>query len=100
LAGEPATGISAVDADAVAAGREGSMTCQACHGQDGVAPRPEWPNLAGQHVSYLLQSMRQYRSGERTNAVMAPLVGSLDDETLEALAAFYAAQPGLYSSGR
>jgi cytochrome c553 len=31
---------------------------------------------------------------------MAPLVSQLDDETLEQIAAFYAAQPGLFQTPR
>jgi cytochrome c553 len=68
----------------------------------GVLPKSQseqWPNLAGQHASYLLEAMLQYQQGERTAPVMAPLVSQLDKETLAQIAAFYAAQAGLHPTG-
>lgn len=94
------SGVSSASAADIAAGQEKSTTCQACHGADGIAQSGQWPNLAGQHASYLLEAMLQYKGGERTAPVMAPLVGQLDDETLEQIAAFYAAQEGLHGTGR
>ena len=95
----PTTGVSAANASVILAGEEKSTTCQACHGADGQAPSPQWPNLAGQHRSYLLESMRQYQRAERTDAVMASMVAALDDESLKQLAAYYAALPGLFQTG-
>jgi cytochrome c553 len=94
--GEPTAGISSADDEAIAAGQANSMTCQACHGERGMSQSPQWPNLAGQHASYLIESLRQYKNGDRENAVMAPLVSALDDEMLAQIAAFYAAQEGLF----
>ena len=79
-------------------GREKAATCAACHGQDGISPNPEWPSLAGQHESYLLHTLRQYQNGEREDPVMAGLVANLSDEDLRDLSAFYAAQPGLFTT--
>jgi cytochrome c553 len=95
----PETGISAASAREIRAGEEKSMTCQACHGTNGIAQSPQWPNLAGQHGSYLLQALQQYQRSERVDAVMSSMVGALDEQTLEELAAYYAAQPGLYPTG-
>jgi len=100
IEGEEATGILAADSAAIAAGQEKSMTCQACHGATGKAGSPQWPNLAGQHHSYLVEAIRQYQRGERTDPVMGPLVSQLDAETIEQIAAFYASQPGLFQTPR
>jgi cytochrome c553 len=100
LEGEAATGILAAGSEAIAAGQEKSATCQACHGANGMAAGPQWPNLAGQHHSYLVEALKQYRSAGRSDPIMAPLVSQLDDETLEQIAAFYAAQPGLFQTPR
>ncbi len=35
------------------AGQAKSTTCVACQGGDGNSVNPEWPNLAGQHPSYI-----------------------------------------------
>ncbi|HUF71556.1 MAG TPA: c-type cytochrome [Gammaproteobacteria bacterium] len=96
IGGEPARGISSAGAEAIRQGEEQSATCAACHGPEGIALAPQWPNLAGQHGSYLLESMKQYRESERTDPVMAPLVSQLDDEMLAQIAAYYAAIGGLY----
>lgn len=100
LEGEPATGNSSADAATILAGQENSTTCQSCHGAAGLAQAEQWPDLAGQHASYLLEAMLQYQRGERTEPTMSALVGQLDAATMEQIAAFYAAQDGLFQSGR
>ncbi|MBY8964658.1 cytochrome c [Algiphilus sp.] len=68
-------------------------TCAACHGQRGdEALQPSYPILAGQHQSYLEQALRQYRSGERNNAIMNGQAANLSDADIRALAAYYARQ--------
>ena len=42
-----------------------SNTCSACHGQFGQAVGPSIPTLAGQPASYLVDSMKKFKSGER-----------------------------------
>jgi cytochrome c553 len=76
------------------------MICQSCHGATGIAGAPQWPNLAGQHHSYLVEAIRQYQRAERSDIVMAPLVSQLDAEAIEEIAAFYASQPGLFQTPR
>lgn len=72
-----------------------AQVCAACHGTDGSPVLPEYPNLAGQHADYLLQALRDYKSGKRKNAVMAGIVASLKDEDFVAISAFYARQTGV-----
>ncbi|HEX7080995.1 MAG TPA: c-type cytochrome [Gammaproteobacteria bacterium] len=79
------------------AGREKSATCAPCHGPAGIAQSSQWPNLAGQHESYLEQALAEYKSGAREDLVMGPMASSLDAETIEQLAAYFAAQDGLYT---
>jgi cytochrome c553 len=100
IEGKPAPGILSAGSEAIAAGQEKSAACQACHGADGFAMGPQWPNLAGQHHSYLVEAIRQYKNAERTDPVMAPLVSQLDEESIEQIAAFFAAQPGLFQTPR
>ncbi len=76
-------------------GKEKSAPCQACHGQTGESPSPQFPNLAGQYESYLVHSLEQYRSGERKNAIMAGMAEPLSDEDIEDLAAWFSSQKGL-----
>jgi cytochrome c553 len=74
------------------AGQAKSATCMACHGPDGNSPNPEWPNLAGQHASYIEQQLRLFRAGERQNALMSPMAMILSDEDIADLAAFFSSQ--------
>lgn len=78
-----------------AAGKEKSRTCAACHGPDGNSAAAEFPKLAGQHYDYLVKSLRDYKTGARKNAIMAPLVANLSQRDFEDLAAFYSQQQGL-----
>ena len=77
------------------AGKAKSVTCQACHGVDGKAISPDYPNLGGQYASYLVKALRDYRDGRRTNVIMAPMAANLTDQDIEDLAAWYASQEGL-----
>jgi cytochrome c553 len=77
-----------------AATPEKVTVCAACHGADGKATQPIYPNLAGQYASYLEQSLREYRAGERKNPVMTPQAAALSDADIRQLAAYYAALPG------
>jgi cytochrome c553 len=78
-----------------ATGKEKSAVCQACHGLDGKSVDPSYPNLAGQHESYLVKAMADYRAGRRTDPIMGPMAINLSDQDIEDLAAWYASQEGL-----
>ena len=75
-----------------AAGKGKIATCMACHGQDGKAIAPNYPNLQGQNEQYLLESMKAYKSGTRSNPIMAPMVAALSDADMADIAAWYASQ--------
>ena len=77
-------------------GKEKSTVCAACHGADGNSPSPEFPRIGGQHEDYLLQALLAYKSGKRKNPIMAAQVESLSEADMADLAAWYAAQKGLY----
>ena len=92
LAALPFTALAKGDA---LAGKAKSTTCQACHGLDGKSVDPTYPNLAGQHESYMEKALRDYRGGRRTNPVMGPMAANLSDQDILDLAAWYAKQEGL-----
>jgi cytochrome c len=68
--------------------------CMACHGADGKAPiMPQYPKLAGQNKEYLVAQMKDIKSGARANGmsmVMKPMVASVSDQELDAIAAYLA----------
>jgi cytochrome c553 len=67
--------------------------CASCHGESGRSPLKGTPHLAGQDLDYLKSALAAYRSGARDVAVMRAAVGALSQSDLDALAAWYAAQP-------
>lgn len=73
-----------------AAGKEIAATCSGCHGADGKAVVPEYPNLAGQHASYLAKQLTAFRDGERVATLMSPMAAALTDQNILDLAAYYA----------
>jgi len=84
-------GVSfSANADDVAAGKAKAVTCAACHGQAGISPNPEWPNLAGQQEVYLKNQIKAFRDGKRTDPLMTPMVAGLSDTDVDNLAAYFA----------
>jgi len=81
--------VSAGDA---AKGKEKSAQCAACHGVDGNSPLAVNPKLAGQSAKYIVKQLKEFKSGERDNAIMAPMASMLSDEDMANIAAFYESQ--------
>jgi cytochrome c553 len=77
---------------------EQAAQCAACHGGNGVAPAPNFPNLAGQHRDYLRHSLQQYKSQARQNAIMLGFAAPLTDDDIALLSAYYAGQTGLVTA--
>jgi cytochrome c553 len=69
-------------------------TCAACHGADGKATQPIYPNLAGQYANYMEQALKEYRAGTRKNVIMAAQAAALSDADIRELARYYSSQPG------
>jgi cytochrome c553 len=84
----------------ISAGKTKSAMCAACHGVDGNSPSDMFPKLAGQHESYIAKQLADFKSGERENAVMAPMTLSLSEQDMADLGAYYASKkitPGAIS---
>nr|WP_137936749.1 cytochrome c [Chitinivorax sp. B] len=69
------------------------QVCVACHGPGGNSTNPDFPKLAGQYKDYLIQAMKDYKSGKRKNAIMAPQAQGLSKDDINNLAAYFASQP-------
>ncbi len=74
-------------------GKAKSAVCAACHGTDGKALVPEYPNLAGQHEGYIAKQLTDYRDGNRNNALMAPMAANLSDQDILDIAAHFSSMP-------
>jgi cytochrome c553 len=77
-----------VEGDA-AAGESKSITCAACHGQDGNSVNPVWPSIAGQHAKYIVEQLQAFKSGARNEPLMLGQVMMLSDEDMANLAVYY-----------
>ena len=79
-------------------GREKVAMCQGCHGIPGWRTAyPEVyrvPKIAGQHQVYLVNALKDYKSGARTHPSMRAIAASLSETDMANLAAYYA-QSGL-----
>ncbi len=75
-----------------AAGETKAAVCAACHGKDGIALVPIYPNLRNQNAPYLESSLKAYREGQRAGgnaAIMTPMAKNLSDQDIADLAAYY-----------
>ena len=88
-------GVPAVAADGdPAAGKQKTPMCEGCHGIVGY--RTAYPvvftvpKLGGQDVGYILKALQDYRSGARKHPSMNGIAGSLSDQDMADLAAYYA----------
>ena len=73
-------------------GKEKSLACVACHGNEGISVSPIWPKLAGQHAKYTAKQLYEFKKGadgNRNNAVMYGIALTLTDEDISDLSAYY-----------
>ncbi len=70
-------------------GRTRAQACAACHGVSGISATPDAPHLAGQPRIYLIQQLRDFRSGKRPHEVMNVVAKPLSDGDIEELADWY-----------
>jgi len=63
--------------------------CIACHGPMGKSATDLFPNLSGQRYDYLVNQMRNLKSGKRINAIMNPIMKNISDEDIQTIARFF-----------
>lgn len=77
-------------------GKSKAGVCAACHGQNGMAAIPMYPNLAGQNEQYLTSALKAYKNKQRSGGMSAVMQGqavNLSDEDIANLSAYYASLP-------
>ena len=78
-----------------AAGHEKNRMCVGCHGITGWRTAfPETysvPMIYGQHPAYIVKALQSYKSGERWHPSMRAIAGTLSDQDIADLAAYYGA---------
>lgn len=83
-----------------AAGKEGNLyagkqyanECIKCHGPTGSSEDAATPSLAGQDATYLGNMIKAYRDKVRDHGAMHRIIGSLKDDEIRKIAAFFAAE--------
>lgn len=70
-----------------------AKTCAACHGAHGISKNPKYPILAGQYPNYIVQALKEYKSGKRKNAIMNSMAANLTPAQMEKLAQYFGRQP-------
>ena len=90
-------GLPAAAADGdPAQGKIKAYNCLGCHGIPGyhnVYPTYKVPRLGGQHAAYLEASLKAYRDGNRSHPTMQAQGGSLSDQDIADIAAWFAVAP-------
>ncbi len=84
--------LNAQAAGDAAAGKAKAAVCAACHGANGKAMIPTYPNLAGQNEKYLVEALKAYKNKQRTGgqaAIMQGQAAALSDQDIENLAAYF-----------
>lgn len=87
--------VGALAAGDAAAGKAKVATCAGCHGMNGKAMVPTYPNLAGQNAAYLEGALKAYKTQERKGyqaAIMYGMAAALSDQDIADISAFYATQ--------
>ena len=70
-------------------GKAKAAVCAACHGAKGISNNPLWPNLAGQKEAYLIKQIKAFKSGDRKEPTMVPMVANLTEDDIKNLAAYF-----------
>lgn len=77
-------------------GQMKNSMCMGCHGIPGwrnaypdVYPVPK---IGGQHAQYIINALKQYKSGERVHQTMQAIASSLSEQDMADLAAYYSAK--------
>tara|TARA_B100000953_G_scaffold78756_1_gene63912 strand:+ start:4198 stop:4911 length:714 start_codon:yes stop_codon:yes gene_type:complete len=81
-------------------GKNLSQTCAVCHGADGNSANPIWPKLAGQHASYTVKQLKNFKNGERVNAQMSGMVAALSLQDMNDLGLYFENQKNNFGSAK
>jgi cytochrome c553 len=64
-------------------------SCIGCHGANGGGVSEDFPNLAGLSVPYIEKQLRDFRSGDRVDAMMGSFAQGLKDDEITKLAEYF-----------
>ncbi|MDA0151423.1 cytochrome c [Vibrio sp. Makdt] len=73
-------------------GKQKAKVCMTCHGVDGISTQDPYPNLRGQKMGYLISSLKDYQTRERTSGLavlMQQQADTLSDQDIRDISYFY-----------
>ena len=73
-------------------GKQKAKVCMTCHGVDGISTQDPYPNLRGQKIGYLISSLKDYQTRERTSGLailMQQQADTLSDQDIRDISYFY-----------
>jgi len=79
------------------AGKAKAFDCSGCHAVAGyryLYPSNRVPKLGGQHAAYIVNALKEYKSGARPNPTMHANASTLSTQDMQDIAAFFASQKG------
>lgn len=88
--------VSAAD---IIAGEQKAGSCVGCHGQKGSSGNAQWPNLAAQQPVYLVNQLKAFKTGNRSNAMMQSIASNLSNDDMDNLAAYFSSQKPARAGG-
>ena len=69
-----------------------AYTCAGCHGTNGASNGPATPSIAGMSQTYIVESMKDFKNGERISTIMTRIAKGYDDDDFTKMGKFFAAQ--------
>ena len=70
-----------------------AAACSGCHGKNGVPISDATPIIWGQNEEYILNELRDMKTGARRNSQMASVLQDMSEDDMLALAAYFASKP-------
>nr|WP_299694716.1 cytochrome c [uncultured Vibrio sp.] len=73
-------------------GKQKAKVCMTCHGVDGISTQDPYPNLRGQKMGYLISSLKDYQTRERTSGIAILIqqqADTLSDQDIRDISYFY-----------
>lgn len=81
---------NSIQAASVYAGHaKAAAVCSQCHGIRSPSSDAPFPPLAGRDKEYLQMALKQYRDKTRVSEIMNNIAGSLTDQDIANIAAYY-----------
>lgn len=87
-----ARGVVSARPDPLQAAKAAAKGCGGCHGATGISQVPGMPSLVGLDPKYLIDAMKDYKTGQRKNDTMKAMLAAVNDKAMADIALFFALQ--------